>query len=92
MEQETPRKLTKSDIVSLLLFGAFQGALVGVLITLSNRHHNGYWDSEHSLLTRFIFFIILWAPTTLTQRILFPKGFWPRTPMGARIQTLFLAS
>jgi hypothetical protein len=87
MEQATTQKLTGSNIVGLLLYGAFQGALVAFAIVLWNHHDSGHWESH--ILGRFIINIVLFAVGTLATRKLFPSGVIgsPRTPMGARIQT-----
>jgi ABC-type Fe3+-siderophore transport system permease subunit len=88
MGQETPKKPTKSDIVFLLLFGAFQGALVAFVITLSSRHHNGHWESQRHLLIQFGIAVAVFSLGTVAQRKLFPRGIVrpPRTPAGARVQ------
>jgi hypothetical protein len=88
MEQDATRKLTKSDVTFLLLFGAFQGALVAFLITLSNWHHDGHGASRRNTLGMFIISVVIFALGSLALRILFPRGLVPRTPTGARIRTV----
>jgi hypothetical protein len=90
MEQEAARKLTKSDIAFLLLFGAFQGSLVALVTTLSNGHRYGHWESQQHLLTRIGICLVVFALGTVALRILFPRGIirFPRASTGARFQTV----
>jgi hypothetical protein len=90
MELEAPRKLTKSDVGFLLLFGAFQGAIVGLMTALLNRHHDGHWESQRHLVTRIGVPTVIFALGAVASRWLFPRGVVrvPRTPMGARLQTV----
>ena len=90
MEQDAPRKLTKSDVAFLLLYGAFQGALVAFFTALWSRHDHGHWESPRNLIGRFVIDIAIFSVGTLAMRKLFPRGFskFPRTPMGARIQAV----